>query len=165
MQNSIYHLIITSTQMHLQVLRHLSKALKNVELKTLCMPGSATQVCLNVSQCILCKNASFIFAAPVCPNYALYTALRGKNKGRKTNKHICGWRQSACNVGDFDRLTFFDRLASLRLLTSLILWWGGSNDSLSQPKQLLIWKIFEYLKPKPQLQKKMPKVSIKKLYL
>ena len=35
---------------------NISKTLKNVELKTLCMPGSATQVCLNVSQCIVCIN-------------------------------------------------------------------------------------------------------------
>ena len=34
MQNNISHLIISSTQMHQQVLRHLGKILKNVELKT-----------------------------------------------------------------------------------------------------------------------------------
>ena len=39
MQNNISHLIISSSQMRQHVLRHLSKTLKNVELKTLCMPG------------------------------------------------------------------------------------------------------------------------------
>ena len=33
MQNNISHLIISSTQMRLHVLGHLSKTLKNVELK------------------------------------------------------------------------------------------------------------------------------------
>ena len=50
MQNSINHLIISSTQMRLHVLRHLSKTLKKFELKVLRMLGSATQVCLNASQ-------------------------------------------------------------------------------------------------------------------
>ena len=66
MQNKISHLIISSTQMRLYVLRRLSKTLKNVELKTFRMPGSATQVCLNISQCII--NESNISIAPVCPN-------------------------------------------------------------------------------------------------
>ena len=68
MQNNISHLTISSTQIRLHVLRHLSKTLKNIDLKTLCMPGSATQVCLNVSQCINCINESNISVAPVCPN-------------------------------------------------------------------------------------------------
>ena len=62
------HLTISSKQMCLHVLRHLSKTLKNVELKTLCMPGSAIQICLHVSWCIVCKNESNIPIAPVCPN-------------------------------------------------------------------------------------------------
>ena len=68
MQNNISHLIISSTQMRLNVLRHLSKTHKNVELKTLCMPASATQVCLNISQCIVCIHESSISVAPLCPN-------------------------------------------------------------------------------------------------
>ena len=68
MQNSINHLIISSTQMRLHVLRHLSKTLKKFELKVLRMLGSATQVCLNASQCILCINKSNISVAPACPN-------------------------------------------------------------------------------------------------
>ena len=68
MQNNISHLIISSTRICAHVLRHLSKTLKNVALKTLCMPGSATQVCLNVSQCIVCINESNISVAPVRPN-------------------------------------------------------------------------------------------------
>ena len=52
--------------MRLYVLRRLSKTLKNVELKTFCMPGSATQVCLNISRCII--NEPNISIAPVCPN-------------------------------------------------------------------------------------------------
>ena len=47
---------------------NLSKVLKNVELKTLCMPGCATQVYLNVSQRIVCINESDISISPVCPN-------------------------------------------------------------------------------------------------
>ena len=43
--------------MHLHVLRHLSKTLKNVELKTFCMPGSSAQFCLNViTMCITMTN-------------------------------------------------------------------------------------------------------------
>ena len=44
------------------------KLLKNVEFKTLCMPGSATQVSLNVLQYIVCINKSNISVAPECPN-------------------------------------------------------------------------------------------------
>ena len=54
--------------MRLHVLRHLSKTLKNVELKTLCMPGSASQICLNVSQYIVHINESNISVAPVWPH-------------------------------------------------------------------------------------------------
>ena len=68
MENSISYVIISSTQMRLHVLRHLSKTLKNVELKTLCMPGPAAQVCLNVSQCIVCINESNISVVPVRQN-------------------------------------------------------------------------------------------------
>ena len=68
MQNNISHLIISSTSMRLPVLRDLSKTLKDVELRTLCMIGSSTQVCLNVKQCIVCSNKSNISAAPVCSN-------------------------------------------------------------------------------------------------
>ena len=67
MQNNINHLI-TSMQMRLHVLRYLSKTLKNVEIKTLCMTGCATQFCLNASQCIVCINESNISVALVCPN-------------------------------------------------------------------------------------------------
>ena len=74
MQNNISHFTISLTQMRLLVLRHLRKTLKNVELKTLCMPGSATQVCLNVLQCIIFINEYNISVAPVCPNQALDTA-------------------------------------------------------------------------------------------
>ena len=42
MQNNISYLIISSTQIRLYVLRHLSNTLKNAELKTLCIPASAT---------------------------------------------------------------------------------------------------------------------------
>ena len=68
MQNKISLLIISSTQIRQPVLRHLSKTLQNVELKTLCMLGFAAQVCLNVSQCIVCINNSNISVALVCPN-------------------------------------------------------------------------------------------------
>ena len=74
MRNNISHFTISLTQMRLLVLRHLRKTLKNVELKTLCMPGSATQVCLNVSKCIIFINEYNISVAPVCPNQALDTA-------------------------------------------------------------------------------------------
>ena len=47
---------------------NLSKTLKNIELKTLYMPMFATQVCLNVSKCIICINKSNISVAPMCPN-------------------------------------------------------------------------------------------------
>ena len=66
MQNNINHLVISSTRMRLPVLRDLSKTLKNVELKTLCMTGSSTQVCLNVKHCVVCINKSNISVAPVC---------------------------------------------------------------------------------------------------
>ena len=62
------HLTISSKQMCLHVLRHFSKTLKTVELKTLCMPGSATQVCSHVSWCIVCMKESNIPIAPVCQN-------------------------------------------------------------------------------------------------
>ena len=39
MQNNVSHLMISSTQMGQHVLRHLTYV-KNVELKTLCKPGS-----------------------------------------------------------------------------------------------------------------------------
>ena len=74
MQKNISHLMISSTQMRLHVLRHLT-LVKNVKLKTLCMPGSTTQVCLNVSRCIVCINESNISVATVCPNEALDMAL------------------------------------------------------------------------------------------
>ena len=67
MQINISHLMISSTQMGLHVLRYLTQV-KNVELKTLCMPGSAAQVCLNVSQCIVFISESNISLAPVCRN-------------------------------------------------------------------------------------------------
>ena len=60
--------IIFSMQICQHILRHLSKTTKNVQLKTLCMPGSVAQVCLNVSQCIVCINKSNISIAPVFPN-------------------------------------------------------------------------------------------------
>lgn len=37
-------------QMSLHVARHLSNTLKNDELRTLCMPVSATMACLNMSK-------------------------------------------------------------------------------------------------------------------
>ena len=46
----------------------LCKTLKNVELKTLCIPGSAAQVYLNVSQYIVSIKESNISVAWVCPN-------------------------------------------------------------------------------------------------
>ena len=39
------------------------------------MTGSTAQVCLIVSQCIICINESNISTAPVCPNSALDTVL------------------------------------------------------------------------------------------
>ena len=39
------------------------------------MAGSAAQVCLNVSQCIVFINESNISEALLCPNEALDTAL------------------------------------------------------------------------------------------
>ena len=53
--------------MCLNVLRHLSKTHKNVELKTLHLPASVTQVRLNVSQYTVCINESNISIAPVSP--------------------------------------------------------------------------------------------------
>ena len=47
--NNFSYLIISSTQMRLHVATHLSNTLKNVELKTLCMPVSTTVACLNIS--------------------------------------------------------------------------------------------------------------------
>ena len=69
-QNKINHLIISSTPNTSTGSQtfNLSKTLKNVELKTLCMPWSVAQLCLNVSQCIVCINESNISVAPVCPN-------------------------------------------------------------------------------------------------
>ena len=61
--------------MGLHVLRHLT-SVKNVKLKTLYMPGSAAQVCLNVLRCIICINESYISIAPACSNEALDTALK-----------------------------------------------------------------------------------------
>ena len=58
MQNSISYLKIRSTQMCLHVARHLSNTLKNVGLKTLSMPVSATVACLNISRyCLKCWYA------------------------------------------------------------------------------------------------------------
>ena len=45
MPNNSSHLIISSTQMRLYVLRYLSMMLRNVELQTLFMLGCATQFC------------------------------------------------------------------------------------------------------------------------
>ena len=56
MQNNISHLIISSMQIHLYILRHLTKMLRNIQLKTLCMPGCATRVCFNLSQFIICNK-------------------------------------------------------------------------------------------------------------
>ena len=47
MPNNSSHLIISSTQMRLYVLRYLSMMLRNVELQTLFMLGCATQFCHN----------------------------------------------------------------------------------------------------------------------
>ena len=66
MQNKISHLI-SSMQMRLQILRHLSKTLTNVQFKALYMCEPATQVCLNLSQCTVCIKESNISLAPVCP--------------------------------------------------------------------------------------------------
>ena len=51
---------------HAEVIR--KKNLFSVELKTLCMPRCATQLCSNVSQCIVCINESYISTVPVFPN-------------------------------------------------------------------------------------------------
>ena len=67
MQNKITHLIVSLMQMRQHVLKHLSKTLKNVELKTLNIHGSVAQVCENVSQCIICINECNISATPICP--------------------------------------------------------------------------------------------------
>ena len=82
MENNINNLIISSMQMLLCVLKHLSKTLKNVELKTLWMPGSAAHACLNYHFCfykqlnyhfcfykrIVSINDSNISVPQVCPN-------------------------------------------------------------------------------------------------
>ena len=47
---------------------NLGKTLENVDFKTLCMPGCATQVCLNLSHSIVSLNESNIYVAAVCPN-------------------------------------------------------------------------------------------------
>ena len=39
------------------------------------MPVSATQVCLNVSQSIVCVNKSSFYIIPLCPNLLLDTEL------------------------------------------------------------------------------------------
>ena len=65
--------------MCLNVLRHLSKTHKNVELKTLHLPASVTQVRLNVSQYTVCINESNISIAPASPYYALDMVLDIKN--------------------------------------------------------------------------------------
>ena len=54
---------------------NLSNTLKIVELKTLCMPVSATLVCLNVSRCIIRVNKLGFYIVLVCPNLSLDTAL------------------------------------------------------------------------------------------
>ena len=54
---------------------NLINTLKIVKLKTLRMPVSATQVCLNVSQSIVCINKSRLYIVPVCPNLPLDTSL------------------------------------------------------------------------------------------
>ena len=69
MQNNISHLIISSTQMRRQVLRHLSKTLKNVELKTLYVSGSVAKVCLNVSKCSLYKQFRDTGVPKLSPGY------------------------------------------------------------------------------------------------
>ena len=56
MQSNINYLIISSTQMcPTPQTFNLSNTFKIVELKTLCVPVSATQFCLNVSQSCLYK--------------------------------------------------------------------------------------------------------------
>ena len=61
--------------------------LKNVELKTLCMAVSVTQVCLNVSECIVGINESNISVAPVCPNEALDMTLTVENTYIENSSH------------------------------------------------------------------------------
>ena len=71
MQNNYIYLVISSSQMRLHVVRDLSNTLKNVELKTLCMPVTATPTCfnvLNLSQCIICINKSNLSIVLACPN-------------------------------------------------------------------------------------------------
>ena len=46
-----------------------------MELKDFCMPVSATQVCFNVSQSVVCISKSTVYLVPVYPNLLLYTAL------------------------------------------------------------------------------------------
>ena len=54
---------------------NLSNTLKIVELKTICMPVSPTEVCLNVSQSIVCKNKLSLNIVLGCPNLPLDTEL------------------------------------------------------------------------------------------
>ena len=54
---------------------NLSNTLKIIELKDFCMPVSATQVCFNVSQSVVCISKSTVYLVPVYPNLPLYTAL------------------------------------------------------------------------------------------
>ena len=63
---------------------NLSKTLRNVKLKTLCMSWSETQVYLNVSHCIVFISESKISLALVCANEALDTALAALNNQMKS---------------------------------------------------------------------------------
>ena len=68
MQNNINYLIISSACTPSQTPFNLkSNVLEIVELKTLIIPVSATQFCLNVSQSIVCKKKSSFYIVPVCP--------------------------------------------------------------------------------------------------
>ena len=62
----------------------------------------------NLFKCIVCINESSIFAALVCPNYALDTALSRTRLNRIVSQKFRGWLIRSCQV--VSELIFFIRI-------------------------------------------------------
>ena len=73
-QHQLFHIFNANASTPSQTF-NLINTLKIVKLKTLRMPVSATQVCLNVSQSIVRINKSRLYIVPVCPNVPLDTSM------------------------------------------------------------------------------------------
>ena len=65
------------------------------------MSGRATQVCLNIWQCIICINESNISKAPVCPNEAQDTGIKTLHLMCTWLARICWGRLTSCFVYGF----------------------------------------------------------------